>query len=64
MPPRKETRSRTTAKKRKPYLPPQVVAVTLRAEEVLALGCKFSNAGAAPLDEATCVGNGCLAPGS
>jgi hypothetical protein len=64
MPPRKETRSRTTEKKRKPYLRPQVVAVSLRAEEVLALGCKFATSGADFGDPVTCVGNGCAAPGS
>jgi hypothetical protein len=62
MSPEPDSRSGDTQAKRKPYNPPQVVAVDLRAEEVLAIGCKAPTFGVASGNP--CVVASCAAVGS
>lgn len=49
---------------KRPYEKPRLRTIALAAEEVLAVGCKFTDSGQAPMFIANCVELKCAAAGS
>lgn len=49
---------------KEPYEKPELVVIELKAEEVLAVGCKIGNKRALNGNPGCGVGQGCIRPGS